>query len=98
MIQSFEHLETAPTGFNPDHLLTVRVPLMSYKYSRPQSADFYRKVLDSIQAIPALKPGGMPNNLPSMGFHFSLDSPAPPNSPAGLGPVLVPGRSLSPGY
>ena len=98
MIQSFEHLETAPTGFNPDHLLTVRVPLMSYKYSRPQSADFYREVLDRIQAIPGVKSVGMANNLPFMGFHLSLDFPAPPNSPGGSGPVLVAGRSVSPGY
>src|SRR5882762_3925494 len=98
MIQSFERLETAPTGFNPDHLLTVRVPLMSYKYSRPQSADFYREVLDRIQAIPGVKSVGMANNLPFMGFHLSLDFPAPPNSPGGSGPVMVAGRSVSPGY
>src|SRR5437016_104262 len=98
MIQSFERLETAPTGFSPDHLLTVRVPLMSYKYSRPQSADFYREVLDRIQAIPGVKSVGMANNLPFMGFHLSLDFPAPPNSPGGSGPVMVAGRSVSPGY
>ena len=94
MIQSFEHLETAPTGFNPDHLLTVRVPLMNYKYSRPESADFYREVLERIQAIPGVKSVGMANNLPFTGFHLSLDFPAPPNSP----PVPVAGRSVSPGY
>src|SRR5437016_4407385 len=98
MIQRFERLETAPTGFNPDHLLTVRVPLMSYKYSRPQSADFYREVLARIQAIPGVKSVGMANNLPFMGFHLSLDFPAPPNSPIGSGPVMVAGRSVSPGY
>jgi len=98
MIQSFEHLETAPTGFNPDHLLTVRVPLMSYKYAKPQSADFYREVLARIQAIPGVKSVGMANNLPFTGFHLSLDFPTPPNSPGGSGAVMVAGRSVSPGY
>ncbi|HEV2493348.1 MAG TPA: ABC transporter permease [Terriglobia bacterium] len=98
MIQSFQHLETTPTGFNPDHLLTVRVPLMSYKYSPPQSADFYREVLERIQAIPGVKSVGMANNLPFTGFHLSLDFPAPPNSPGGSGPVWVVGRSVSPDY
>ena len=98
MIQSFQHLETTPTGFNPDHLLTVRVPLMSYKYSKPQSADFYREVLAHIQAIPGVKSVGMANNLPFTGFHLSLDFPTPPNSPAGSGSVMVAGRSVSPGY
>ncbi|HEV2383191.1 MAG TPA: ABC transporter permease [Terriglobia bacterium] len=96
MIESFERLETAPTGFNPDHLLTVRVPLLSYKYSRPQSADFYREVLERIQAIPGVKSVGMANNLPFTGFHTSLAFPGPPNSPGGPGRVA--GRSVSPGY
>ncbi len=94
MIETFRHLETAPTGFNPDHLLTVRVPLMSYKYSRPQSADFYREVLERVRAIPGVKSAGMANNLPFTGFHTSLDLPSPPNSPG----ILVAGRSVSPGY
>ena len=99
MIQSFERLETAPTGFSPDHLLTVRVPLMSYKYSPPQSADFYREVLEQIQAIPGVKSAGMANNLPFTGFHTTLAYPGPPNPPEGPGrTVPVVGRSVSPGY
>ena len=98
MIQSFQHLETIPKGFNPDRLLTARVPLMSYKYSQPQSADFYREVLARIQAIPGVKSVGMANNLPFTGFHLSLDFPAPPNLPGGSGSVIVAGRSVSPGY
>jgi putative ABC transport system permease protein len=72
----------------------VRVPLMSYKYSRPQSADFYREVLERIRAIPGVKSVGMANNLPFTGFHVSLDLPSPPNSPR----IPVAGRSVSPGY
>jgi hypothetical protein len=46
MIETFRNLETTPMGFNPDHLLTVRVPLMNYMYSPgAQSANFYRQVL-----------------------------------------------------
>jgi putative ABC transport system permease protein len=92
MIQSFERLEAAPTGFNPDRLLTVRVPLLSYKYSPAQSADFYREVLQRIQAVLGVKSVGMANDLPFTGFHLSLDLPGPPNSPG------VAGRSVSPGY
>jgi len=91
-----EHGRTSAVGAGGSRL--QRVPLMSYKYSRPQSADFYREVLDRIQAIPGVKSVGMVNNLPFMGFHLSLDFPAPPNSPGGSGPVMVAGRSVSPGY
>ncbi|HEY6293657.1 MAG TPA: ABC transporter permease [Terriglobia bacterium] len=99
MIETFRHLETAPTGFNPDHVLTVRVPLMSYKYSRPQSADFYRQVLERIQAIPGVRSAGMANNLPFTGFHTSVRFPLPAHSPGGPGRTVGSAvRCVSPGY
>jgi putative ABC transport system permease protein len=102
MIQSFERLQSAPTGFNPDHVLTVRVPLVQYKYSPGlQSASFYREVLQRIEAIPGVKSAGMANNLPFTGFHTSVQFPLPANSPGGPGRALTIGmksRSVSPGY
>lgn len=100
MIQSFEGLQTAPTGFNPDHLLTVRVPLLQYKYSPgAQSTNFYRAALDRIKAIPGVESAAMANNLPFTGFHVSLVIPGAANSPAGPGSTVgVAGRSVSPGY
>ena len=99
MVQSFRRLSATPTGFDPDHLLTVRVPLMKYKYSPPQSAAFYRGVLESIRSIPGVKSAGMANNLPFTGFHLTLAIPAPPNSAGGPGGTIgFAGRSVSPGY
>ena len=99
MVRSFRRLAAAPTGFDPDHLLTVRVPLMNYKYSPAQSTDFYRGVLARIRNIPGVKSAGMANNLPFTGFHVSLVLPSPPNSPGGPGSTLgAAGRSVSPGY
>jgi putative ABC transport system permease protein len=98
MIQTFERLETAPTGFKPDHLLTVRVPLVSYKYSPgAQSAAFYRTVLERILAIPGVRAAGMANNLPFIGFGTSVDFPAPPNW-SGEHTFFLRARSVSPGY
>jgi len=98
MIQTFERLETAPTGFKPDHLLTVRVPLVNYKYSPgEQSAAFYRTVLERILAIPGIRAAGMANNLPFIGFFTSVDFPAPPNW-SGEHTSYVHARSVSPGY
>jgi putative ABC transport system permease protein len=99
MVQSFRRLASAPTGFDPDHLLTVRVPLMNYKYSPPQSTDFYRSVLERVRNIPGVKSAGMANNLPFTGFHVSLVLPPPPNSLARPGSnIEAAGRSVSPGY
>jgi putative ABC transport system permease protein len=98
MIQTFERLETAPTGFKPDHLLTVRVPLVNYKHSPgEQSAAFYRTVLERILAIPGVRAAGMANNLPFIGFTTSVDFPAPPNG-WGDHTYYVQARSVSPGY
>jgi putative ABC transport system permease protein len=99
MVQSFRKLATTATGFNPDHLLTVRVPLMNFKYSPAQSAEFYRNVLARIRHISGVKSAGMANNLPFTGFHVSLVLPSPSNSPGGPGSTFgVAGRSVSPGY
>ena len=99
MVQSFRRLAVTPNGFDPDHLLTVRVPLMSYKYSPAKSADFYRDVLTRIREIPGVKSAGMANNLPFTGFHVSFAFAAPPNFPGGPGRTVgVAGRSVSPGY
>ena len=98
MIQTFERLETAPTGFKPDHLLTVRVPLVNYKYSTgEQSAAFYRTVLERILAIPGVRAAGMANNLPFIGMGTAVDFPAPPNWSGGH-TFFLRARSVSPGY
>ncbi len=100
MIQTFKRLETAPTGFNPDHILTVRVPLAKYKYSEgPQSVEFYRAVLERIEAVRGVKSVAMANNLPFTGFHTSNEIPLPGNSPGGPGvTITLTQRSVSPGY
>ncbi len=98
MIQSFEFLEAAPIGFNPDRVLTVRVPLVNYKYAQgPPSADFYREILERIRAIPGVDSAGMANNLPFTGFHTSvyLDGPTPAGADGG---IQVTARSVSPGF
>ena len=100
MIQTFKRLETAPTGFNPDHILTVRVPLARYKYSEgPQSVAFYRAVLERIATVPGVKSVAMANNLPFTGYHTSGIIPLPGTSPKGPGDTIgFALRSVSPGY
>jgi len=97
MIQTFKHLESAPTGFKPDHLLTVRVPLVNYKYPPgKQSAAFYRTVLERILAVRGVSAAAMANNLPFTGFNTSVEFPAPPNWSGEH--FLLRARSVSPGY
>jgi putative ABC transport system permease protein len=100
MIQSLERLERAPAGFNPDRILTVRVPLADYKYAQgPQSAAFYDTVLNRLRTIPGVQAVGMVNNLPMTGFDTTADFPPPPNAPGSPGHAFfVATRDVSPGY
>jgi len=100
MIQSFKRLEAVPTGFRPDHLLTIRVPLVNYKYKQgPQSAAFYRTVLERIQAIPGVQSAAMVNNLPFTNFSTTSDFPPSPTAPRGSDKTyFVANRDVSPGY
>jgi putative ABC transport system permease protein len=100
MIQSFQRLSAAPTGFQPDHVLTARVPLVKYKYAEgPPSVAFYQSILERIQAIPGVRCAGMVNNLPLGVTTTAVDFPAPPNAPSESGRLFfVSTRSVSPGY
>ena len=100
MIQSFQRLAVAPTGFNPDNLLTVRVPLAQFKYEQgPKSANFYKEVLQRIEAIPGVKSAAMANNLPFTGFHTSGVIDLPRNSSGGTnGTLTFTFRGVSPGF
>ena len=100
MVQSFQRLSAAPTGFQPDHVLTARVPLVKYKYAEgPSSVAFYRSILERIDAIPGVRSAGMVNNLPLGATTTTVDFPAPPNAPSEAGRLFfVSTRSVSPGY
>jgi len=101
MIQSFEH---PGNGFLPDSIPTIsltgaRAADELQVLPSPVGGFFTAKCWTVSQAISRREISGEWRiNLPFMGFHLSLDFPAPPNSPGGSGPVLVAGRSVSPGY
>jgi len=100
MIQSFQRLARAPTGFVPDHILTVRVPLLKYKYAPgAQSTRFYQEVLQRIRALPGVVSAGMANNLPFTGFHTTVILPLPGSAPGKPGRTIgVMERTVSAGY
>jgi predicted permease len=99
MVQSFQRFAKTPTGFHPDHLLTVRIPLVQYKYAQgPRSAAFYQSVLERIRAIPGVSSAGMVNDLPFTGFGTSVSFPAPLNSHDPSDGQMIAANAISPGY
>ena len=100
LIRSFIRLRSVDPGFQPAHVLTVRVPLGG---GRNATADrriaFFRQVSDRIATLPGVRAVGAVNTLPLIslgaGSLFAVEGrPAP--SPGQRPLALL--RSVSPAY
>ena len=78
-------LEQVPLGFDPAHVLTLRVSLPAAKYPRPADvASFYDRTLAGLRELPGVTTVGAVSKLP-------LDGLSP------LAPVSIEGRTVPPG-
>jgi putative ABC transport system permease protein len=81
MIRSLIRLQQEDHGFQPDHVLTLRVPVgtltqprPSGKYdTRPRQMAYYREILERVKTVPGIKAAAIVNNLPLSGINSSLD-------------------------
>jgi putative ABC transport system permease protein len=65
MIRSFARLQQAPTGFNPDHLLTMRLsPNFSRYTTGPQLNTLRDAILRQTQAIAGVESTALTSNFP----------------------------------
>ena len=82
MIRSFARLQTVDLGFDPAHVLTMRIALPPTKYATPQQQiGFYHEVLDAVQALPGLQAAAISSALP---LNPSRQSPALPEGQPGV--------------
>jgi len=59
LIRSFMRLQQFELGFNPEHLITMRVQLPGSKYKeRKQVADFFQQLFERIEAVPGVQSAG----------------------------------------
>jgi len=80
MIRSLVMLQQADHGFQPDHVLTVRVPVGTLTQqratgkhdTRPRQMAYYREILERVKTIPGIKAAAIVNNLPLSGVNSSL--------------------------
>jgi putative ABC transport system permease protein len=65
LIRSFQHLLEVSPGFEPQHLLSMRLspPAKTYPDGTPLQA-FYQQVLDRVRAIPGVQAAGAVSELP----------------------------------
>jgi predicted permease len=69
MIKALTHLRRVDIGFNPDHLLTLKVPLEGPRYKDPEKqVAFFHELLSRIQALPGVESVGLSRGIPMLGW------------------------------
>lgn len=68
LIRSAIKLAAVDLGFDPEHVASFHLAVSRSKYpSDPQVADYYRRILGAITAIPGVTHAGLVNRLPLAG-------------------------------
>lgn len=74
LMKSFILLQRVDPGFNPDHLVTLRVILNKTPYPNiPQVVDFYSQLLDRVKALPEVQSTALVSTLPLSGAETDTD-------------------------
>ncbi len=82
-IKALAHLYRIDLGFNPDHVLSLKVPLEGPQYTVPQrQGEFFQRLLGRIEALPGVEAASVSRGVPMRdwaGWHFvTADHPNPP--------------------
>jgi putative ABC transport system permease protein len=70
MVETFRHMLTADPGYNPKHLLTMRIALPEASYQSPERINaYYDRVLSALAGLPGVRLTGASADLgPASGF------------------------------
>jgi predicted permease len=73
LMESFLRLQKVPSGFDPTKVVTARVALPETNYGKPeQAAEFYKKLLDRVSALPGVQSAGAAWWIPLSGSDISF--------------------------
>ena len=65
LIRSFARLQAVPPGFNPDHVITMRIGANTRQFPDPNAAaEYFRRFGDTIAAVPGVTMRGAVSSLP----------------------------------
>lgn len=83
MIKALIHLHYVYLGFNPDHLLTLKVSLQGPQYQGTEKqAQFFRDLVNRIEALPGVKCASVSRGVPMRGWagwnFVTAENPHPP--------------------
>ncbi len=100
LLRVVSHFRHADLGFDPAHILAVRIDLSTVRYQgRDILADFYRPLEERVRHLPGVQAAGFINLLPieqygsNSDIHIASQPPYPPNQE-----MLAENRMVSPGY
>jgi putative ABC transport system permease protein len=65
MIESLGKMNQVDLGFDPKHLLTLRLFLPAVKYDSAKALRFHRQALERIAALPGVRAATLASNLPA---------------------------------
>lgn len=91
LIQSFIRIQEVEPGFVPEGVLTASITLPSQKYAQPeQRINFYRQVIERLQAQPGIKAAGLVSILPLSGNNagFGVQIEGRPPAQPGEAPIF----------
>jgi putative ABC transport system permease protein len=100
LMKSFVQLQRVDPGFNPDHVLTLRLFLNQTHYPQPQQIlTFYTQLLDRLQTVPGAQAVAATSSLPLGGDNSdtSFQIEGRPQPPPNQRPVAW-YNSVSPDY
>lgn len=83
MIRTLAHLHQVDLGFNPDNVVTLRVPLRGPRYKEPaRQVEFFQQLVARIEALPGVRSASVSRGLPMEGWagmeFFTQENPNPP--------------------
>ena len=83
MVRTLAGLSRLNLGFNPENVLTLRVPLSGERYKQEQvRAQFWDHVVSAVKSLPGVESASVSRGLPINGwggqFFTILDDPNPP--------------------
>jgi putative ABC transport system permease protein len=82
MIKALAHLHRVELGFNPENLVSLKVPLEGPQYSAPQrQVEFFQRLLGRLEALPNVEAASISRGVPIgdwAGWSFvTADNPNP---------------------
>jgi putative ABC transport system permease protein len=73
LMRSFYQLEGVDTGFDSTNVITTYLPMDDKQYTQgPQITEYYRQILDRIQAVPGVRDVAATSSLPLDGWGYGM--------------------------